>query len=221
MGRDWPTSYLPYTGTGSLTSNLTVQAGGTVLIKDCTFKAVQTYNPTSNYDGPSVMIYTITVEDGGKLIIDNSLVTTDQVFPNQAFPGLGIVVRNGGSLLVEDSVLAFPGHIVIDDAQMIMRNSIVEGYQGSTTAVDDDRFPGDYFDDAPVMLFMSSDIQIYDSDLMDTFQLTDTDSYPQLYSYDYPFASDTSARSLVTYTLQRNVNPNLVGQALMLLARSR
>ncbi len=42
------------------------------MIKDCTFKAVQTYNPTSNYDGPSVMIYTITVEDGGKLIIDNS-----------------------------------------------------------------------------------------------------------------------------------------------------
>ncbi len=61
------------------------------------------------------------------------------------------------------------------------------------------------------MLFMSSDIQIYDSDLMDTFQLTDTDSYPQLYNYDYPFASDTSSRSLVTYTLQRNVNPSLVG----------
>ena len=52
VGRDWPTSYLPYTGTGSLTSNLTVQAGGTVLIKDCTFKAVQAYKPTSNYEGP-------------------------------------------------------------------------------------------------------------------------------------------------------------------------
>ncbi len=108
--------------------------------------------------------------------------------------------------LVEDSTLAFPGHIVIDDAQMIMRNSIVEGYQGVYHRGRYDRFPDDYFDDAPVMLFMSSDIQIYDSDLMDTFQLTDTDSYPQLYNYDYPFASDTSSRSLVTYTLQRNVN---------------
>jgi hypothetical protein len=211
VGRDWPTSYLPFTGTASLTANLTVQAGGTVIIKDCVFKAVQTYNPTSNYEGPSVMIYTITVEDGGKLIIENSLVTTDQVYPSQAFPGLGIIVRNGGSLLVEDSTLAFPGHIVIDDAQMVMRNSTVEAYQGSTSAVNSAYFPDDYFNDAPVMLFMSSDVQIFDSDLTDTFKLTDPDSYPQLYNNNYPFASDTSSRSLVTYKLQRNVNANLVG----------
>ena len=212
VGADWPTSTLTYTGTRSLTSNLTVQAGGTVLIKDCTFKAVQTYNPTSNYEGPSVMIYTITVEDGGKLIIDNSLVTTNQN-QSQAFPALGIIVRNGGSLSVEDSTLAFPGHIVIDDAQMIMRNSTVKAFQGESSGINTNNFPHDYFDDAPVMLFVSSDVQIYDSNLEDTFQLTDPDSYPQLFNYNYPFASDTASRSLVTYTLQRNVNAALVGSS--------
>ena len=54
------------------------------------------------------MVYTITVEDGGKLIIDNSLVTTDQVTPSQAFPGLGIMVRNGGSLLGRGFHLGLP-----------------------------------------------------------------------------------------------------------------
>jgi subtilase family serine protease/RNA polymerase subunit RPABC4/transcription elongation factor Spt4 len=207
VGSDYSRQTLVFSGgIGTLGYNLTVRAGGTVLIQDCDFRIAQNYDPNFVYD-KSDLTYYILVEDGGQLIIDNSTVTNQLVNQNQAFPGFGLYVRNGGSMWVNDSILAFPGHFVVDNAKLTMWNSTIMGMEPEN--VNPSYFPVKYFNDAPVMLFMSSDIQLYDSHILDTYKNEDWANYPSLYSFDYPFASDNSARNEVTYHFQRNVLPGL------------
>ena len=217
IGKDYSQSYLKFSGsTATLGYNLTIRAGGTVLIENCNFKVANNYE-TSGLE-ISDLFYYIIVEEGGQLIVRNSSISNQLENQNHAAPGLGILVRNGGLMTVENSTLKFPGHFIVDDSQLIMRNSTITGE--SITNVDLDYFPVDYFNDAPVMLFMSSDVQLYDSNLLSTYKNSDNEVHTVLYSFNYPFVSDTSSRTTVTYHFQRNVLAGLASSSTATLTNS-
>ncbi|MCE5295490.1 MAG: hypothetical protein LLG16_00075, partial [Euryarchaeota archaeon] len=181
--------------------NLTIRSGGVAIFENCQIHVTQNYDLDPSVD----LMYYITVEDGGRLIIVNSTVTNKLDTQNQAAPGLGIIVRNGATMFVDNSTLAFPGHLVVDNARLVMTDSVVKG--GEIVNCDPTYFPTSFFNDAPVMMFISADVQIYDTMFLDTFDFDNTgwDNTPDLYNFNYPFASDDSERNIVTYSLERNV----------------
>ncbi|OPY33821.1 MAG: hypothetical protein A4E32_00559 [Methanomassiliicoccales archaeon PtaU1.Bin124] len=214
IGKDYTQSTLKFSGAiASLGYNLTIRAGGLVLIENCDFRILGNYQP-----GVKNLMYYITVEEGGQLIIRNSTVSNELINQNQAAPGLGLLVRNGGVMTVENSTLKFPGHFVVDDAQLVMRNSTITGETISN--VDTRYFPADIFNDAPVMLFMSSDVQLYDSRLLTTYKNSDNSTHSDLFNFNYPFAADTSLRNTVTYHFQRNVLGGLASTSTATLTNS-
>ncbi|QLH74933.1 MAG: hypothetical protein HPY73_05410 [Methanomassiliicoccales archaeon] len=194
--------------------NLTVGSGGTAYFENCRINVTQNYDPAHPFD-PADLMYWIKVQDGGQLILKNVTVTNQLVTQNMPAPGLGIIVRNDGYMLVQNSTLAFPGHFVVDNAHLIMWDSVVKGIDAQTIAEECDLsyFVPDYFDDAPVMLFISSDVQLYNTKLLGTFKNSIWTNTPDLLSFSYPFATDDSSRKTVTYSFERNVLPSVTGTA--------
>jgi len=205
LGADYETSIWEIDGrVHMMDGNLTIRNGGILIIQDGGLSFTQ----DTGYDGvPGTSddrVYTLTIEDGGQMILRNSTLTTclDLIYD---YPSLGVLVRNGAVLEVNDSTLQFPGHIVIDDSTFIMRNSTMKGHSDSDISAycNSDYFPSVAFDDSAVTLFMSSDIYLYDSSIEGLFE-GDLTGETAIYNQTYSFASEDGNRDWVTYNLSRN-----------------
>ena len=103
--------------------NLTIRAGGIVQIINSTVFFRSSYSGTTPV-GTGIKALSITVEDGGILILDNSTLTVDLSGRN-VIPALGVVVRHGGYLESRTSNLSFSGHLLVDDAKFDLIDSTV------------------------------------------------------------------------------------------------
>ncbi len=184
--------------------NLTIRAGGVVHVVDSGIVFTQDCgmgrDPTT-----SPHVYTLTIEDGGQLILEHSVLTTllNQIYD---FPSLGVLVQNGGRLEATDSsVIEFPGHMVVDNSTFVLSDSVITGHDSSEIArfCNQSLFPADYFDDSPVLLFTSSNVLVENSTIEDIFTNDPNTNATKIYNSTYPFATDTGAREDVFYTLSR------------------
>ena len=185
--------------------NLTIRSGGVVTITNGGLSFTQDTGPDGIAGTSDDHVYTLIVEDGGMLVLEKSVLTThlDQL---NDFPSLGIIVRNGGALEARNSTLKFPGHMVVDDSTLVMWNATVTGQNATDveTYCNETQFQSDAFDDSPVMLFVSSDVYVYDSMIEGLYENLSAPSV-DMYSHDYTFASDNRDRKVVTYNLTRTV----------------
>ncbi len=155
--------------------------------------------------GAGVKALSLTIEDGGILILDNSTLTVD-VLGGNLIPALGVVVRHGGYLESRTSNISFSGHLLVDDSRFSLIDSTVSGL---TTVYNSTYFPTKAFSSSPVMLFMSSDVTMIGSRVLNMY---DNGTYnsaiatPGPYNNNYQFAKDTKARQIVDYYLERDVN---------------
>ncbi|MGD1059918.1 MAG: CARDB domain-containing protein [Methanomassiliicoccales archaeon] len=184
--------------------NLTIRAGGVVHVIDGGIAFTQDCGMSNDPTSDTNHEYTLTIEDGGQLILENSSLTSylDQIYN---FPSLGVLVQNGGRLEANNgSVLEFPGHLVVDNSTFVLSDSVVQGhsYANISDYCDQNYFPAAYFDSSPVLFFSSSNVLIENSSIDGVF--TSNGSAPSLmFNHDYSFASDTAARQDVLYTLER------------------
>ncbi len=184
-----------------LDANLTVRSGGTVIVENGGLSFTQDSGADGIPGTSDDNVYSLVVEDGGKLILRNSVLTTTL---NQLYdiPNLGVIVRNGGMLQANDSTLKFPGHLVVDNSTLEMRNSTLTGHNSTqiSTYCMSDYFPADSFQFSPVTLFMSSTVNIYDSTIN---KLYERGGDTNIYNSTFTFAADDGDRRNVTYNLTR------------------
>jgi len=171
-GTDYEENTWTIRGLQSINGNLTIGAGGTVIVEngDLNFLSYK----TATVD----RVHHLTIEDGGKLILRSSNLTTENT-QYGAFNALGVLIRNNGTLIAENSRLEFQGKMLIDSATFIAKGSQIYG---------------------PLVTAISSDIQLYDS------SITGIPGMPTNLGevYAYPFATSYNNTADVDYTLERN-----------------
>ena len=213
IGADYDVHSWNVTSTYTMNGNLTIRAGGVVTVTGGGLVFAQNTGHDKVAGTSDDRIYTLIIEDGGKLVLNNSTLSTNLNQLN-AFPSLGVMVRNGGTLEAYDSVLSFPGHMIVDDSTLTMWRSSITGNDQVGSYCNETYFPAETFEFAPVLLFMSSTVNIYDSSLPNIYQ-TPFDStpflstiYSEMYDHSYPFVVDndkdsTGAREAADYYLSR------------------
>ncbi|MDW5561693.1 MAG: CARDB domain-containing protein [Methanomassiliicoccus sp.] len=213
IGSDYAVDTWSVTSLYTMNGNLTIRAGGVVTVNGGGLVFAENIGSDKIAGTADDRVYTLTVEDGGKLILNNSTLTTNLNQLN-SFPSLGVIVRNGGVLEAYDSVLSFPGHMVVDDSTLNLWRSNITGNEEVGVYCNDTYFPEAVFQYAPVLLFMSSTVNLYDSSLPNIYQTPNsttyntTQLYSAMYDHSYSFASDinnatTGARDSVAYNLAR------------------
>ncbi len=163
-------------GVFSLDGNLTIRSGGTVTIINGGLNVVSSQGIWNGY--PFSEVHHITVEDGGQLILRNSVLQAENILYNATF-ALGVLIRNGGSLIAENSQLTFNGTILVDQASFVAYNSVITG---------------------PLFTAMSSNVELYDSEMTEVPATPMSDEV----AYPYPFAVSASTSLDVRYVFQRN-----------------
>ncbi|MFP4169442.1 MAG: CARDB domain-containing protein [Methanomassiliicoccales archaeon] len=206
IGSDYETSSLNITDrVHFMDGNLTIREGGVLTVENGGISFTQDTGVDGIPGTSDDRVYKLTVEDGGKLIMRNSTLTTELDQIND-YPSLGMIVQNGGHVEMNDSVMRFPGHLAVDDSTFIMRNSNITGHSSDDIEdyCDEDYFPGDKFSHSPVTLFMSSDVRLYDSEIRKVYEGNSTVDSEELHNQTYSFAREDGNRSTVTYNLSRN-----------------
>ncbi|HUV23971.1 MAG TPA: hypothetical protein VMW26_00930, partial [Methanomassiliicoccales archaeon] len=222
IGSDHEIDELTIAGTVHyMDGNLTIKKGGTLILESSELRFTQDTGPDGIPGTMDDRVFTFTVEDGGRLIVRDSTITThlNMIYD---FPSLGFIAQHGAFIEVNDSTMRFPGFIVVDNSTFVMRNSVIEGHAQNDVAnyCNQTFFPSVAFDDAPVMLFVSSEVYIYDSALNDVFEgQVNSGLFPNIYSHLYSFVSDDRNRIVATYNLTRNPSElgagnDCVGEAL-------
>jgi subtilase family serine protease/RNA polymerase subunit RPABC4/transcription elongation factor Spt4/ribosomal protein L40E len=189
-------------GSWTLDGNLTIRAGGVVKMINSTMIFRSDYSGSKPV-GAGIKALTLTIEDGGVLILDNSTLTVD-VLGGNPIPALGVVIRHGGYLESRTSTISFSGHLLVDDAKFDLIDSTVSGVK---TVYNSTYFPAQVFSSSPVMLFMSSNVTMIGSTVLDMY---DNGTYNTVtsapYNNTYQFAKDDGGRQFVDYYLERDVN---------------
>ena len=189
-----------------MNGNLTVRAGGVVTVTNGGLSFAQDTGPDGMAGTADDHVYTLIVEDGGRLVLQGSVLTTllDTI---HNYPSLGVMVRSGGVLEANDSLMQFPGHIIVDDSTLIMRNSTITGHDAAdiSTFCDPEQFPSDVFDDSAVLMIVSSDAFLYDSTIEGLFENSTLPLFTTA-SHSYGFVADDVGRAVVTYDLTRVVS---------------
>ncbi|HRR67489.1 MAG TPA: hypothetical protein P5063_07590, partial [Methanomassiliicoccales archaeon] len=174
-GSDYENAAWYVSGLENLNGNLTIGAGGTVIVENgiLNFESYQTATVSR--------LHHVTIEDGGTLMLLGSTLTTEPMLYG-AYDALGVLVRNGGKLIANDSVIDFQGKLLFDYATFIANRTQVTG---------------------PLMTAISSDVQLYDS------SISGIPSKPTSLTevYAYHFATSYNDTTDVDYTLERNADP--------------
>jgi hypothetical protein len=197
----------------TMNGNLTIRAGGVVTVTGGGIAFAQNLGSDKLAKTSDDRVYTLIIEDGGRLVLRNSTLTTNLNQLN-SFPSLGVIVRNGGVLETYDSVLSFPGHMIVDDSTLYMWRSSITGNSDVSDYCNDTYFPAEIFEAAPVLMFMSSTVNLYDSSLPELFQTPNSTVpglpalYAGMYDHAYSFVADhdksgTGAREGADYYLNR------------------
>lgn len=213
IGSDYAVETWSVTSTYTMNGNLTIRAGGVVTVNGGGLVFAENIGSDNTPGTDDDRVYTLIIEDGGKLILKNSTLTTNLNQLN-SFPSLGVIVRNGGVLEAYDSVLSFPGHLIVDDSTLNMWRSEITGNKDVGEYCNETYFPQEIFQWAPVLMFMSSTINLFDSKLPNIYQAPNPDAvnttkiYNGMYNHDYPFVVDvnnptTGARESAAYYLER------------------
>ncbi len=202
----WPSNPNLHGSTYYMDGNLTIRAGGVVTIENGTFSFTQDTGLNRAPGGGDDHIYTLTIEDGGQLILIGATLTThlNQLFD---YPSLGVLIQNGGSLIATDSVLKFPGHILIDESTAVLTNTTITGHNAAdiSSYCNPFFFPSDYFDNSADLLISSSNVKLIDSRVEKIFQLDNTTiPVSTVFNHDYSFARDTANRDGVEYSVKRH-----------------
>ena len=190
----------------TLTGNLTIRSGGVVIIDGGSLTFSQQY--TRDASGTeSAKVYTLVIEDGGKLVLRNSTLTA-RLNNEKAFPSLGMIVRNQGVFEAYDSVIKASGHLVVDDSTFNLTRSVIMGNEDVSSYCNPLFFPSGAFDDSMVLLFMSSRVNLFDSRIEGIYEPpTGSVDMAQIYNHTYSFATDVNDalynRLGVTYALNR------------------
>lgn len=217
IGEDYSQSSV-YLKDWTLTGNLVIRSGGEVVIDGGMLEFSQEYR-----DPVSAKIYTLIIEDGGKLVLKNATLTT-RINNLYAFPSLGIMVRNHGVFEAYDSTIMASGHLVVDDSTFNLTRSVIKGNPEVGLYCNDDLFPAGTFDDSMVLLFMSSQVNLFDSRIEGVYEPDPEQDEPtplSVFDHAYPFAVDVNDaennRSAVAYTLLRmpSATDDLTGQPLI------
>ncbi|HEY3420556.1 MAG TPA: CARDB domain-containing protein [Methanomassiliicoccales archaeon] len=185
-------------------NSLTIRAGGMVQIINSTVIFSSSYSGATPV-GAGINALTLTIEDGGILILDNSTLTVDTI-RSSIIPALGVVVRHGGYLESRMSNISFSGHLLVDDARFSLIDSTISGAELAYNSV---YFPTKVFSSSPVMLFMSSEVSMIGSRVLNMYDngtYNSVTANPGPYSFNYQFAKDNKARQYVDYFLERDVN---------------
>lgn len=187
-----------------MTANLVIGKGGVVTVDHGSL--IFSQSALSNEQ------FTLIIEDGGKLILKNATLTT-QMDNLKAFPSLGVMVRNNGTIEAYDSNMTFSGHMVVDNSNLVLWRSMIKGF--SSTVIDkycnENSFPSEVFATSPALLFVSANVGLYDnSGIEDIYEQGVWDplvDYNSIYSHTYPFATDinnaTGSKENVRYSLNR------------------
>lgn len=213
IGSDYTVKSWNITSTYTMNGNLTIRDGGVVTVTGGGLVFAENIGGDRTAGTADDRIYTLIIEDGGKLVLSNSTLSTNLNQLN-AFPSLAVMVRNGGTLEAYDSVLSFPGHMIVDDSTLTMWRSSITGNDQVGSFCNETYFPESSYGYAPVLLFMSSTVNIYDSSLPNIYQTPDADTpfldqiYLGMYDHSYPFVADndndtTGAREAADYYLSR------------------
>jgi RNA polymerase subunit RPABC4/transcription elongation factor Spt4 len=159
--------------------NITVQAGGTLVVDNVTLSFVQFVGVTGNVQNRLGHIYKFT--DDGKVIFNNANLTTDVAILN-AYAKLNFTVT--GSLLATGSTFEFPGWLWIDGASAnatfvnssVTGNPAVRGLTGlePPTIVGDTEWAATTYvlGGAKLNLLGSSYLEVYEDNLQ-------ANGYPQ------------------------------------------
>lgn len=110
-------------------------------------------------------VYSLTVQSGGDLILDNSIISTETRQIN-AYLQLAMTVTGAGSTLTmqNGAMLKFPGTLTVSSsATMTLRSSSITGFASSEISVYVPVSDVDANDDAPVMVFNGATVQVFDS----------------------------------------------------------
>ncbi|MDD1747357.1 MAG: hypothetical protein LUQ16_06325, partial [Methanomassiliicoccales archaeon] len=192
-------------GTHYMDGNLTIRSGGTVTISNGVLSFTQDCGLDGRPGTADDHVYTLIVEDGGRLILNQATLTThlNQIYD---FPSLGVLVQNGGVIEATDSVLQFPGHLVVDDSFLTLTNSVVTGKTDIGTYCDPNYFPEDAFSSSPVIYAISSTCKLVNTRVEGIYEGIGELGSAKIYNYTYGFASDTGKKDAVTYSITRHVN---------------
>ncbi|HUL40071.1 MAG TPA: hypothetical protein VLU38_07265, partial [Methanomassiliicoccales archaeon] len=192
-------------GTHYMDGNLTIRAGGTVTISNGEFSFTQDCGADGRPGTADDHVYTLIVEDGGRLVLNNAVLSThlDQIFD---FPSLGVLVQNSGSIEATNSAFQFPGQIVVDDSSFTMTNSAILGKTDVAEFCNPSYFPEDTFSASAVLFAISSTCKLVNSRVDNMYEGIGQLASPAIYNYSYDFAADTGKKDAVTYALARHVN---------------
>ncbi len=102
-----------------MTANLVIGQGGVVTVDHGSLIFSQSAYPNEQF--------TLIIEDGGKLILKNATLST-QMDNIRAFPSLGVMVRNNGTIEAYDSNMTFSGHMVVDNSNLVLWRSAIKGF---------------------------------------------------------------------------------------------
>jgi len=193
-------------GTQIMQGNLTVKSGGVVRLYNETLMFNE-FAAANNYQGyEAAPIYHITVEDGGKMILYHSAVTTNLKLIND-IPVLGVYEQHGGSIsMYSGSSFRFPGQFVVYNSNLTMVNSSITGFSPSdfsTNFINETVFPPGIFANPPVIAFYGSNVLVEGSSIY-IFQNNTQGKLNEtsVYTEHYPFASDTQEKNSVSYTVE-------------------
>ncbi|HYK93620.1 MAG TPA: zinc ribbon domain-containing protein [Thermoplasmata archaeon] len=125
--------------------NVTVQSGGTLIVRNISFDFVQFIGNTGDAVQRSSHVYRLT--DQGTVTFQNAVVTTDAQIIN-AYTKLLVNVSGGGVLTAESTTFAFPGWINVYGAgsmfnathSLIERNSAGLNFSENASLAGDNRY---------------------------------------------------------------------------------
>lgn len=189
IGEDYKDKEKYVQGDWSLSGNLTIRSGGMVVIDGGTLEFAQEYFAPGDARN---RIFSLIIEDGGKLVLKNATLTARINDIAYAFPSLGIVVRNGGVFEAYDSNIIASGHLLVDDSTFNLTRSHILGHTAVADNCDQRFFPAGEFDDSLVILFMSSRVNLFDSSIEDIYEPGNED-ISERYGHEYEFARDVDA----------------------------
>lgn len=189
IGEEYEQSNKYVQGGWSLSGNLTIRSGGVVVIDGGTLEFAQEY---FGPDDARNKVFSLIIEDGGKLVLKNATLTARINDIAYAFPSLGIAVRNGGVFEAYDSDIIASGHLLVDDSTFNLTRSNILGQTTVAGDCDQDHFPVGEFDDSLVILFMSSRVNLFASTIKDIYEPGD-ENIAAMHDHGYSFAKDVDA----------------------------
>jgi hypothetical protein len=147
--------------------NVIIPAGATLTIMDGGLVFQQDLGDDGIFGTADDHIYSLSI--AGTLIMQDSLLST-QLNEIYDYPKLMLTMSAGGSLQATDSTLQFPGTFTATSANIVLTGSTITGHSNA----DIDRYLGNFdgvlnsdkeddANDAPIMIFSSSNVQLYDS----------------------------------------------------------